>query len=69
VAAPWSRWARAERSAPGGVCPLQRLIELLRVTEQDQTPRSLGDGDGVRKRDLARLIDDEHVERFGEVLR
>ena len=50
------------------MCPLQGLIELLRVTEQDQTPCGRGDGDGVRKRDLARLVDDEHVERSGEVL-
>jgi hypothetical protein len=44
------------------------LIELLRVTKQNQTPRGRGDGDGIGKRDLTRLVYDEHVECAGEIL-
>ena len=48
--------------------PLDGLVELAGVAEQDEAPRCLADGEGVREAHLSRLVDDEHVHRVGHLL-
>ena len=45
-----------------GVAPLLRLLELLRIAEQHEAPRRLRDGEHVRERHLAGLVDEENVD-------
>jgi hypothetical protein len=47
---------------------LGRLCELLRVAEEDEVGGCTADREGVRQRQLAGLVDDEHVERCPQVL-
>ena len=52
----------------GRVAALERLVELLRIAEQDDARRlRRRHREDVRQRDLARLVDEEHVE--GPLLR
>ena len=46
-----------------GMRALERLIELLGIPEQDDARRRRGHRDDVRERDLACLIDEQHVHR------
>ncbi len=47
---------------------LRRLGQLLRISQQDQPTRAAGNGNGVRERELTRLIDYEHIHLRGELL-
>ena len=47
---------------------LRDLGELERVAEQDDRPRRGAHRERVGERDLAGLVDDEHVERLVEIL-
>lgn len=55
--------ARAAR-----VRSLRDVCELLRVTEQDDAIRGLGDGDRVGEGHLAGLVDQQDVDGAGLVL-
>ena len=66
------RRARARapsRSAPGGCEPCSRLVELLRVAEQDEARRGPRDRDDVGERDLAGLVDEQDVDGVGHLRR
>ena len=52
----------------GRMNPLDGLVELAGVAQQDEAPRCLADGEGVREAHLSRLVDDEHVHRVGHLL-
>ena len=52
----------------GRVDPLDGLVELARVAEQDEAPRRLADGEGIREAHLSRLVDDEDVHGAGHLL-
>ncbi len=47
---------------------LERLVELLRVTQQNQRVGARADGQDVGERHLPRLVHEEHVDRPGHVL-
>ena len=51
----------------GRMRSLERLVELLRVAEQDEVTSRRGDGDRVGERQLPRLVDHEDVDRRGEL--
>ncbi len=53
----------------GRVRALERLIELLRVAEQHDGARRAGDGQDIRQRHLARLVDEQHVDQVVAVAR
>ena len=59
--------AEGRDAGAGRVDPLDGLIELARVAEQDETRRCLADGEGVREAHLSRLVDNEHVHRAGHL--
>ena len=59
--------AEGRDAGAGRVDPLDGLIELARVAEQDETRRRLADGEGVGEAHLSRLVDDEHVHRAGHL--
>ena len=47
-----------------GMTALDRLLQLLGVTKQNDIFRSLGDGQHIRQRHLPRLINEKNVYRF-----
>ena len=55
-----SRCSSTDTPVPGG-CALGHLGELHRVAEQDDVPRRRPDGERVRERHLARLVDEQIV--------
>ena len=46
--------------------PCDHLVELLRIAQQDQAARRGRHGDRVGERELARLIDDQHIDGLPE---
>ena len=50
-----------------GMAALLRLLELLRVAEQDQALRRLRDREHVRQRHLPGLVDEQHVHGFAQL--
>src|SRR5690606_28966656 len=58
-----------ERGSPGTgrVACLLRLLELLRVSQQYEAPCAAGHREDVGKRHLAGLVDEQHIDAFGEV--
>ena len=62
VPAPSSRWASAAALGAGRVTALDRLVQLLRVAEQDDRLRRGRGRDHVRERDLAGLVDEQDVD-------
>src|SRR5713226_100395 len=48
-----------------GMAPLLRLLELARVAEEDDTPRSRSGGERVHQTQLARLVDDQNIYNSG----
>jgi hypothetical protein len=55
------------RIDPVGMTPTLRLLELTRVTEEDEAPRGARDGDDVGERHLASFVHEEHIHRAREV--
>ena len=51
------------------VAALERLIELLRVAEQDEAASRRANGDHVGQRDLAGLVDEQDVDGVGHLRR
>ena len=51
------------RPATPGMDGLGDLRELERVAEQDEVPRRAGGGERIGQGQLARLVDDQHVDR------
>jgi hypothetical protein len=47
-----------------GMAALQGLLQLLRVSEQNEIFRRLGSGQDIRQRHLPGLVDEKHVYRF-----
>jgi hypothetical protein len=56
------------RARPERMRALGDVGELLGVAEQDDAARGLGDRDGIGQRDLARLVDEQDVDRAARVL-
>ena len=52
----------------GRVDPLDGLVELAGIAEQDEAPRRLANGEGVGEAHLSRLVDDEDVHGAGHLL-
>ncbi len=50
-------------AAPGRVRPLDHLVELLRIADEDDVPRRRPHRERVGERDLPGLVDEEVVER------
>src|SRR5579863_9597603 len=48
--------------------PFERLVQLLRITEQHETLRRLRDGKNVRERHLARFINEQNIYRLKELV-
>src|SRR5712692_10053160 len=46
--------------------PLLRLLELARVAEEDDTPRSRSGGERVHQTQLASLVDDQNIYNSGD---
>ena len=57
-----SRCWSTESFASSGCDALRDLRELVRVAEEDEGARGRADREHVRERDLARLVDEEHVD-------
>ena len=58
----------AREAGLAGMAALHRLAELHLVAHQDQVPGRKAHGDRVRQGDLPRLVDEEVVERAGQLL-
>ena len=68
VASSPSRCSSTEAPAPSRVHALRDLRELLRVAEQDDVARGGADRERVGERHLARLVDEQVVERLVHLL-
>ena len=51
----------------GRMGALERLVELLRIAQEDQVPGGRGDRYCVGERQLAGLVDDEHIHGRGKL--
>ena len=63
MAAPAEDVAERRGGGAGRVHALLRLVELLRVTEEDEPLRGRGGGEHVGERHLPRLVHEEDVDR------
>ena len=64
------RQEMVESRAPSAVrmATLHRLVELLRITQQDQRFGCLGDREHICEGHLRRLVDEQNVKTFERVL-
>ena len=58
----------AETSVPFGMAALQRLPQLLRIAQQHEAFRGLGDRQHVGERELPGLVDEQHVHGLEKLL-